>query len=128
MVSSFVLHDEIINRSNKKNLFDVVYYNREFVEHSKNILYKEYEKFSTQNVVVDSSSVIKKYNLEKHFKQTHCDKKVKWSDLRWYADLAAKVYKSKEKIQAAYENDFKIYVNEINEIRYIRRLFSWYCL
>lgn len=69
--------------------------------------------------IVVRRKLIKKYNLEKHFKQTHCDKKVKWSDLRWYADLAAKVYKSRDKIQAAYENDFKIYVNEINEIRYI---------
>ena len=63
--------------------------------------------------------LVKKYNLEKNFKQTESDKKIKWSDLRWYADLAAKVYKSPEKIDAAYKKDFKIYINEINEIRYI---------
>jgi hypothetical protein len=63
--------------------------------------------------------LVKKYNLEKNFKQTESDKKIKWSDLRWYADLAANVYKSPEKIDAAYKKDFKIYTNEINEIRYI---------
>tara|TARA_R110002051_G_scaffold22814_1_gene58506 strand:+ start:64 stop:1047 length:984 start_codon:yes stop_codon:yes gene_type:complete len=63
--------------------------------------------------------LVKKYNLEKNFKQTESDKKIKWSDLRWYADLAANVYKSPEKIDAAYKKDFKIYTNEINEIKYI---------
>ena len=33
--------------------------------------------------------------------------------------MAANVYKSPEKIDAAYKKDFKIYTNEINEIRYI---------
>ena len=63
--------------------------------------------------------LVKKYNLEANFKQTKSDKKIKWSDIRWYADLAANVYKSPEKINAAYKKDFKIYTNEINEIRYI---------
>jgi hypothetical protein len=63
--------------------------------------------------------LVKKYNLEKNFKQIKSDKKIRWSDLRWYADLAANVYKSPEKINTAYKKDFKIYTNEINEIRYI---------
>ena len=63
--------------------------------------------------------LVKKYNLEANFKQTKSGKKIKWSDLRWYADLAANVYKSKEKIDKAYSKNFKIYTNEINEIRYI---------
>ena len=63
--------------------------------------------------------LVKKYNLEANFKQTKSDKKIKWSDIRWYADLAANVYKSPEKINTAYKKDFKIYTNEINEIRYI---------
>lgn len=63
--------------------------------------------------------LVKKYNLEANFKQTKSDKKVKWADLRWYADLAANVYKTKEVINSTYEKDFKVYINEINEIRYV---------
>ena len=69
--------------------------------------------------IVVRRRLIKKYNLEAKFKQTKSDEKIRWSDVRWYADLAANVYKSREKIQSTYEKDFKIYVNEINEIRYI---------
>jgi len=69
--------------------------------------------------IVVRRRLIKKYNLEAKFKQTKSDEKIRWADLRWYADLAANVYKSREKIQSTYEKDFKIYVNEINEIRYI---------
>jgi len=28
--------------------------------------------------------LVKKYNLEANFKQTKSDKKIKWSDIRWY--------------------------------------------
>ncbi len=69
--------------------------------------------------IVVRRKLIKKYNLEKHFKQTKSDEKIRWADLRWYADLAANVYKSREKIDKAYSQNFKIYINEINEIRYI---------
>ena len=69
--------------------------------------------------IVVRRKLIKKYNLEKHFKQTKSDEKIRWADLRWYADLAANVYKSREKIDKAYSKDFKVYTNEINEIRYI---------
>jgi hypothetical protein len=63
--------------------------------------------------------LVKKYNLEKNFTQTPSDKEVRWTDIHWYANLAANVYKSKEKIIIAYDEDFDIYTNEINEIRYI---------
>ena len=63
--------------------------------------------------------LVKKYNLEKNFKQSQSEEEVRWTDIHWYANLAANVYKSVEKINAAYEKDFKIYTNEINEIRYI---------
>ena len=63
--------------------------------------------------------LVKKYNLEKNFNQTKSTEELKWTDIRWYADLAANVYKAKEKILAAYEKDFAVYINEINEIRYI---------
>ena len=63
--------------------------------------------------------LVKKYNLEKNFNQTKSTEQIKWADIRWYADLAANVYKAKEKILAAYEKDFAVYINEINEIRYI---------
>jgi len=63
--------------------------------------------------------LVKKYDLEKNFKQTVCDEEVKWTDIHWYANLAANVYKSKEKIITAYDEDFDLYINEINEIRYI---------
>jgi predicted lipase len=63
--------------------------------------------------------LVKRYNLEKNFKQSKSEEEVRWTDIHWYANLAANVYKSVEKINAAYEKDFKIYTNEINEIRYI---------
>ena len=63
--------------------------------------------------------LVKKYNIEKNFKQSKSEEEVRWTDIHWYANLAANVYKSVEKINAAYEKDFKIYTNEINEIRYI---------
>ena len=44
---------------------------------------------------------------------------IRWADLRWYADLAANVYSSKDKIHAIYDKDFSVYINEINEIQYI---------
>ena len=69
--------------------------------------------------VVVRRSIVKKYNLEKNFKQTQSDEKIRWADLRWYADLAANVYSSKEKIHAIYDKDFSVYINEINEIQYI---------
>ena len=63
--------------------------------------------------------LVKKYNLEKNFKQSKSEEEVRWTDIHWCANLAANVYKSVEKINAAYEKEFKIYTNEINEIRYI---------
>jgi|TARA_R110000765_G_scaffold310203_1_gene403581 hypothetical protein len=63
--------------------------------------------------------LVKKYNLEKNFKQSQCDEKVRWHSIQWYGKLAANVYKSKEKIDKAYSKDFAIYTNEINEIKYI---------
>ena len=41
--------------------------------------------------IVVRRKLIKKYNLEKHLKQTKSDEKIRWADLRWYADLAANV-------------------------------------
>ena len=35
--------------------------------------------------------LVKKYNLEGNFKQIKSDEKIRWADLRWYADLAANV-------------------------------------
>ena len=55
--------------------------------------------------------LVKKYDLEKNFKQTVCDEEVKWTDIHWYANLAANVYKSKEKIITAYDEDFDLYIN-----------------
>ena len=63
--------------------------------------------------------LIKKYNLEKNFKQSESTKEVRWTDVHWYANLAANVYKSKEVIHETYGTDFSVYTNEINEIRYI---------
>ncbi len=63
--------------------------------------------------------LVKKYALEKNFKQTKSDEKVKWTDIHWYANLAANIYRSKEKINKAYSKDFDVYINEINEIRYM---------
>jgi triacylglycerol lipase len=63
--------------------------------------------------------LVKKYNLENNFKQTESDEEVKWTDVHWYANLAANVYKSREKIIITYDEDFDLYINEINEIRYI---------
>jgi len=63
--------------------------------------------------------LVKRYNLEKNFKQSKSEEEVRWTDIHWYANLAANVYKSKEKIIIAYDEDFDIYTNEINEIRYI---------
>jgi hypothetical protein len=63
--------------------------------------------------------LIKKYNLEKNFKQSESTKEVRWTDVHWYANLAANVYKSKEVIHETYGTDFSVYINEINEIRYI---------
>ena len=35
--------------------------------------------------------LIKKYNLEKNFKQSESTKEVRWTDVHWYANLAANV-------------------------------------
>ena len=62
--------------------------------------------------------LVKKYNLEKNFKQLPSAHKPAWNDIKWFAELAANVYKEKEVIETTY-NRFNIYMNEINEIRYV---------
>ena len=62
--------------------------------------------------------LVKKYNLEKNFHQLPADHEVEWNDIKWFGELAANVYKSKEKIESIYKR-FDIYMNEINEIRYL---------
>ena len=62
--------------------------------------------------------LVKKYNLEKNFKQLPSEHKPEWNDIKWFAEFAANVYKDKEKIETIY-NRYNIYMNEINEIRYV---------
>jgi len=62
--------------------------------------------------------LVRKYALEKNFKQLPSNHEVKWNDIKWFAELAANVYKEKEVIESTYKR-FHVYMNEINEIRYV---------
>ena len=65
-------------------------------------------------------ALVKKYNLEGKFKETVKNKRdIDWTKIKWYAELAGYIYKDNESIQKKYKNlDKKIYINEINEIKY----------
>lgn len=63
--------------------------------------------------------IVKKYAIEKNFKQSVFGKKVDWRNIRWFAELSAYAYKKDdEEIQKKYKN-YKVYTNEINDIKYI---------
>jgi len=63
--------------------------------------------------------IVKKYAVEKNFKQSLFGKKVDWRNIRWFAELSAYAYKKDdEEIQKKYKN-YKVYTNEINDIKYI---------
>ena len=63
--------------------------------------------------------LVKKYAVEKNFKQTHFGKHVDWRNLRWFAELAAYAYKRDNyEIEKRY-NTHRLYINTINEIKYI---------
>ena len=63
--------------------------------------------------------LVKKYSVEKNFKQTQTDKHIDWRNIRWFARLSAMVYKKdNEEIKQKYKN-YRIYINTINEIKYI---------
>jgi len=62
----------------------------------------------------------KKYALELKFKQSFTKSHdVDWENLRWFAILASYAYKKdNDKIKEKY-NNFEVYINTINEIKYI---------
>lgn len=63
--------------------------------------------------------LVKKYSVEKNFKQTQHDKDVDWNNIRWFARLAAMAYKKDNiEIEQRYKN-YRVYTNTINEIKYI---------
>ena len=63
--------------------------------------------------------IVEKYAVEKNFKQTSFGKKVDWNNIRWFAVLASYAYKSdNDVIKNKYKN-YKVYINEINDIKYV---------
>ena len=65
------------------------------------------------------NKLVKKYAVEKKFKQTQTNKQIDWNNIRWFARLSAMVYKKdNEEIKQRYKN-YRIYINTINEIKYI---------
>ena len=63
--------------------------------------------------------LVKKYSVEKSFKQTQTDKQVDWNNLRWFAELATYAYKKDNtEIENRY-NTHIVYINTINEIKYV---------
>ena len=64
------------------------------------------------------NKLVKKYAVEKKFKQTHFGKAVDWQSLRWFAVLSAYIYKSDNDVFKQKYKDYRVYINEINEIKY----------
>lgn len=64
--------------------------------------------------------LVKRYNLEHKFKQSFTKSHdVDWQNIRWFGVLASYAYKKDNaEIEKKYK-DFKVYTNEINEIKYI---------
>lgn len=63
--------------------------------------------------------IVKKYAVEKNFKQSSFGKKVDWNNIRWFAVLSSYAYKSdNDTIKNKYKN-YKVYINEINDIKYV---------
>lgn len=64
--------------------------------------------------------LIKKYAVEQNFKQNFTKPhNVDWNNIRWFARLAAMAYKKDNaEIEKRYKN-YNVYINEINEIKYI---------
>ena len=63
--------------------------------------------------------IVEKYAVEKNFKQSLFGKKVDWNNIRWFAVLASYAYKSdNDVIKNKYKN-YKVYTNEINDIKYV---------
>lgn len=62
----------------------------------------------------------KKYSVENKFKQNFTKShNVDWNNIRWFARLAAMAYKKNNAdIEKRYKN-YGVYINEINEIKYI---------
>jgi len=66
------------------------------------------------------SSIAKKYNLESRFKQNfETSHEVEWKDIKWAAKLSRYAYKQNTAIRETYKNFDDIYINEINEVKYI---------
>lgn len=63
--------------------------------------------------------LVKKYSVEKNFKQTQTNKHIDWRNIRWFAELATYAYKKdNSEIENRY-NTQTVYINTINEIKYI---------
>ena len=63
--------------------------------------------------------LVKKYSVEKNFKQTQTNKHIDWRNIRWFAELATYAYKKDNvEIEKRY-NTQTVYINTINEIKYI---------
>jgi triacylglycerol lipase len=63
--------------------------------------------------------LVKKYSVEKNFKQTQTNKNIDWRNIRWFAELATYAYKKdNSEIENRY-NTQTVYINTINEIKYI---------
>jgi len=62
----------------------------------------------------------RKYSVEKNFKQNFTKShEVDWQNIRWFAVLSAYAYKKDNaEIEKRYQ-DYRVYINEINEIKYI---------
>jgi triacylglycerol lipase len=63
--------------------------------------------------------LVKKYSVENNFKQTQTNKHIDWRNIRWFAELAMYAYKKDNtEIEKRY-NTQTVYINTINEIKYI---------
>lgn len=64
--------------------------------------------------------LIKKYSVEKKFKQSFTKPHtVDWNSIRWFAGLAAIAYKKDNEVIKTRYKDYTVYINEINDIKYI---------
>lgn len=66
-------------------------------------------------------AIVKKYRLDETFIQnTEHSRDIDWTNIRWFAVLAAYAYKKdNEVIRKKYETFSDIYIHEINQIKYI---------
>lgn len=64
--------------------------------------------------------IVKKYNADEKFIQnTKIKKEINWNEISWFSWLARYAYKTNEEIKEKYSTFDKIYINEINKIKYI---------